>query len=549
MNSKRLLIPFLVLAYSSICTVAAAAEQRVFADVVLFNGRIFAADASLSTVQALAINGDRIAAVGGNAAIKRLAGPQTRQVDLSGHSVIPGINDAHLHLSVLPPNTIQLSFKQADPTWDEVSRSIAQAAANSPDGSILMGEFGFALYFDPQVNRTALDKIAPRHSVILTCLTGHAVIANSAALSKLGITEEVPDPVGGRYERSKNGKLTGVIREYATLQVTRKLADLTSDAEAIRQLNEFFGKSAQFGITSIQDMSDAFAPNRLVALLKASVHPVRIRIMRMPLTSPAGRDAGEGLASFGHPATLIVVSGTKWMLDGTPFEGTLTPPGAWADIVRSSGDRVWTELPLTFGQTEMRDMLREALENKDQLLVHVSGYPAASAMLGALQATGGPAVWAGKRVRFEHGDGLYPDLVPLARDLGIIVVQNPSHFAAGVVAEKAFPLRSLLAAGIPVALGSDGPLNPYLNIMFAASHPARPSEAISREQAVVAYTRTAAYAEFAEREKGSLERGKLADLTVLSQNIFTAPQTELPKTTSILTIVGGKTVYDAGKLH
>ena len=119
---------------------------------------------------------------------------------------------------------------------------------------------------------------------------------------------------------------------------------------------------------------------------------------------------------------------------------------------------------------------------------------------------------------------------------------------AGFSGDQAFPLKSLLAAGIPVALGSDGPLNPYLNIMLAAQHPAHPSEAITREQAVIAYTRTSAYAEFAEHNKGTLESGKLADLAVLSQDIFSVPLADLPKTQSILTVVGGKVVYDAGQL-
>lgn len=107
------------------------------------------------------------------------------------------------------------------------------------------------------------------------------------------------------------------------------------------------------------------------------------------------------------------------------------------------------------------------------------------------------------------------------------------------------PLRSLLAAGIPVALGSDGPTNPYLNIMFAITHPDRPSEAITREQAVIAYTATSAYAKFAEKDKGTLDPGKLADLAVLSQDVFTVPAQVLPKTKSVLTLVGGKAAYDA----
>jgi hypothetical protein len=166
-------------------------------------------------------------------------------------------------------------------------------------------------------------------------------------------------------------------------------------------------------------------------------------------------------------------------------------------------------------------------------------------------------VWSGKRLRFEHGDGVLADMLPRMKKLGIIDVQNPTHLGMisvmpelfhGKPFEKTQPLKSFLDAGIPLALGSDGPLNPYLNIMLASLHPDRPSEAITREQAVIAYTLTSAYAEFAEKEKGSLEPGKLADLAVLSQDIFTIPPPEMPKTLSVLTIVGGKIAFDAKNL-
>jgi predicted amidohydrolase YtcJ len=132
----------------------------------------------------------------------------------------------------------------------------------------------------------------------------------------------------------------------------------------------------------------------------------------------------------------------------------------------------------------------------------------------------------------------------------VIVAVNPAHFAEPEIFHRRygtryFPMRSLVEANIPVAVGSDGPMNPFLNIMFATTHPYNREEAISRRQAVEAYTRGSAYAEFAEKEKGTVTRGKLADLTVLSQDIFAAPDPELPKTQSILTIIGGRIVYDA----
>jgi hypothetical protein len=201
----------------------------------------------------------------------------------------------------------------------------------------------------------------------------------------------------------------------------------------------------------------------------------------------------------------------------------------------------------------MEAMLGESLRSGDQLLVHLVGDRAVEDFLKAMTATGGPAVWSRRRVRIEHGDGLMPDLIPKAKELGVIVVQNPSHFTIGELLAKRYgperaahsqPFRSLMEAGIPLAIGSDGPLNRYLNIMLASNDPSRPHESLTREQAVTAYTQTSAYAEFAEKDKGRLEPGKLADLAVLSQDIFQVAPPLLPVTESVLTMVGGKIVYN-----
>jgi predicted amidohydrolase YtcJ len=292
-----------------------------------------------------------------------------------------------------------------------------------------------------------------------------------------------------------------------------------------------------------------------VKLFEATPTPIRIRIMRMPGTTPAGRDTLEGLSVPRHPSPLITVSGTKWMLDGVPLENTFTPRENPSVPAGQSLDYGARYLPLTFSEKEMQAMLRESLADGDQMMFHVSGYLSTAAMLNAMQATGGQQVWDGKRVRFEHGDGLFPDLIPRAKEFGIVVVQNPTHFETGllfgptrVTYKEVQPFFSLLAAGIPLALGSDGPLNPYLNIMLATMDPGRPTEAITREQAVTSYTLTSAYAEFAEKDKGSLVPGKLADLAVLSQDIFQVPASDLPKTESVLTMVGGKIVLDSGTL-
>ena len=272
-----------------------------------------------------------------------------------------------------------------------------------------------------------------------------------------------------------------------------------------RSLRDTFSEAVKWGITSIQDMSNAIEPGR-VALLKEVPTPLRIRVMAMPLTTTNGRDTHEGRSVPRNPAPLITVSGTKWLLDGVPIEFTLEPRDSTMGQGPPPLDFLARRLPPTFSEQEMEAMLHESLQNHDQLMVHISGYPAALAMLNAMQATGGKDIWLGKRVRFEHGDGLFRDLIPRAKEMGVVVVQNPSHLSAGPafadMFQEAQPLRSLLTAGISVALGSEWPTNPDLNIMFAATDTNRPSEAITREQAVIAYTLTSAYAEFAEKEKG-----------------------------------------------
>jgi predicted amidohydrolase YtcJ len=524
-------------------------------DAILYNAKIFTAEGR-QFVEALAIHGDRIEAVGDSARIRKLAGSSTKQIDLGGRTVIPGLNDAHNHMRIRPADSVDLQFAGPDPKPPEMMEAIAGAVSKFPTGTFLLATIGTAIFRDSTVDRAGLDRVAPSHPVILTTFTGHALILNSAALTKLGIAENEPDPMGGRYEHSEDGRLSGVLREYAGVRASRKLADLTSDKEAIVELRETLADAAEHGITTLQVMSEKMTPARYVELLKQVPTPLRVRIMRMPMTMPTGRDLNEGLSVPRNPSPLITVSGTKWLLDGVPFEGTFAPRQR---LVASSATKIepfFRNLQMSLPIEEVGAMLRETVQADDQLLVHVTGYAASAAMLDAMQKAGGEKVWATRRVRFEHGDALFPDLIPRVKQLGIIVVEQGTHLdVSGIApevmpsirAEKSQPMQSLLAAGIPLVLSSDedGPSNPFLEIMLAIKHPNHPSEAISRKQAVIAYTLTAAYAEFAEKEKGSLAPGKLADLAVLSQDIFTVPVDDLPKTVSVMTMVGGKVIYDA----
>jgi predicted amidohydrolase YtcJ len=549
---KKLTTKAMIAVACVVCAWSHAPAQEAKPDTVLLNGKIFTGVASRPYVQAVAILGERIVATGDTKTIQAMAGPKTNAIDLHGGTAIPGINDAHHHFQLGPPE-VDVDLHAMDPTWTQVKDGIVAAIAKNPPNSLISVAIGFKVFGDTSVDRDALDQIAPHNPVSLGTFTGHGMILNSAALRFYNISEDQPDPLGGHFERDAKGRLTGTLREYAIMNIERAAADRVPDSAAIAQLRQQLDEEAKYGVTSIQELSISMAPSRAVSLLETIPTQIRVRVVRMPGTTAAGRDIDEGKGVPAHPASLITVSGSKWLADGVGVEGTLTPRGEWKIPAKPPFDSLVSDLPLEFPEREYRAMLQESIKNNEQLLLHVSGNRSVETILEDIDASGGKSVWNGRRLRFEHGDGIYPDQFARIQQDGIIVVQNPIHFAPivppGVVAfEKAQPLKSLLAAGIPLALGSDAPPNPYLDIMFATNPGNRPSEGITREQAVTAYTLTSAYAEFQEKEKGTIEPGKLADIAVLSQDIFTVPTPELPKTVSVLTMVGGKLVYKAADM-
>ena len=547
---KRIL--FLLSLAASLSAYAAAP------DLILFNGKVFTSDPANPNAEALAIRGERIVAVDTTKNISALAGPNTKRIDLGGRVVVPGFNDAHFHHMPNPEGvTVRLPMPPGafvpEPTWDEVLAALPAAVQQARKYEWFYANVGQTVVNDSRATRDPLDKFAPENPVLVGSWFGHGNLFNTAAMRRVGIGEEQPDPMGGRFGRfAVTQRVTGMVYEYAGWPAFRVLEESCTDEEIIRSLKQLAGEAAQFGITTIQNMT-YLKPNRYVELLRRADFPLRMRVIRWPATDTHGRDLKEGLDVPLHPAGAprVTVSGTKWVLDGSPLERGMAVRGEYRDRPGWSG-------ALNFSDSEIQAMLRETIARKDQSLLHAVGDKTVEAVLNAMEAVDADAShWPARRVRIEHGDGLLPDLLPRAKKLGVVVVQNPTHFDPGVAHfferfgtnHPYLPLRSLAAAGIPLAFGSDGPMNPGLNILFAQLHPARPGEGITREEAVTAYTRGSAFAEFAEQEKGSLAVGKLADLAVLSQDIFQVAPPELPKTVSVLTLVGGKTVHDSGVLR
>ena len=462
---------------------------------------------------------------------------------MQGRLIMPGFNDAHIHLGV-DPDGLRLPLRGLGASWEETKAAIEVAVRQTPLGTWIFGMVGATVVMNEDVTRFALDAIAPNHPVLLRAYYGHGYVASSKAMPLLQITGS-RGPAGGYLERVSGAKkVNGRFWEDAEWRPNRSLAGQVSDEAIIKTMRGMAQEAVGYGITSMQ-MFSPISVDRFARLLVRARLPIRIRAIPFPLTDVAGRDLAEirGLTALTLPPSRVTASGIKWVLDGTPFE-------RGAVLRRPYDDRPgWNGRPNP-PESDIAAIIQESLDFKQPLLLHAVGDRTVEIVFNALDRYGAAVDWPSRRVRIEHGDGVVGDLVSRALKLGVIVVQNPTHFSEPELCRRRWgttmmPLRSLIDAGIPVALGSDGPMNPFLSIMFAASHPYNPREAITREQAVRAYTHGSAFAEFTETEKGTLSSGKLADVIMLSEDILAAPLPVLPRARSVLTIVGGEVVYDA----
>ncbi|HEU4539006.1 MAG TPA: amidohydrolase family protein, partial [Polyangiaceae bacterium] len=370
-----------------------------------------------------------------------------------------------------------------------------------------------------------------------------------------GLSETEPDPFGGHYGRVPGSNvLDGSVHEYAEHLLSRKLFDTASDDALARAYEDFSRQAAQLGFTTIQDMALGLTRARSLRVLARADLALRVRSICFPLTPD--ESCAVDPVSLPGLGPRVYADGFKWITDGSPIERGAFLEAPYSDAPETRG-------VFNFEPVALQGMLSRGLlgpPRRNQALVHAVGDGAVDNVLAAVAATGGAAAWRGRRLRIEHADLLFPDHFGELTDLGAVVVQNPLHLGVPELLTRRFgperiamaqPLQTLRELGIPLALGTDAigaVSSPWLDVFLAAIHPTRPSEALTVEQAVSAYTHGSAYAEFEDFQKGKLAPGRLADLAVLSQDVFTAPLPALPATRSVLTVVGGRVVWDAGEL-
>ena len=534
-------------------TALAFGAQRVGAtpqapDLALVGGKVFTSDTTRPWAEAVAIRGERIVAVGTTADVRRLAGSRTRVIDVGGRVIVPGFNDAHDHILAGSPGTnVSMGGPQLDAAGDEVLDSVRAVTARVPRGTWIRVEIWAKAFDDTTLRRPALDRAAPAHPVAIYTGWGHGMIVNTAAMRALGIRDTEPDPLGGWYERETQGRLTGRLYEYAGWNARRRHRALVPESTMVENLRRFAQRELQLGITTVHDMGLNYAPATQVRVLRAAQLPIRMHVYKHSIPSASSLNIAEWDGVPERPAPLVVVSGRKWILDGAPpgLDGLMFTRGP------QPGRPGWHGR-FDFPIDSVRRMLADAVQRREQLAFHVLGDSAVAIIVRLMETVAPDSVWRPLRLRFEHG-GIVgtPDLWARAAAKGMMIVGNLQLIPDARVLPKAFldslagGFRPEVVSRFPLGLGSDGlGRSPFAGMANALRFPFEPRP--SREYLVRAYTWGSAYAELAETQKGSLAPGMLADIAVLSQDIFTVPVEALPRTESVLTLVGGRVAWNAG---
>ena len=570
--SARLAAVLLAAATSAGCGPQPATEapEPEFADLVLRGGKVVTVDPALGTVQAIAVSGYRIAAVGDDAAIAARIGPHTEVIELRGRLALPGFIEGHGHFLGLGRAQQILDLAGAA-SWDAIVEQVAVAVDGAEAGDWI---FGRGWHQDkwlepPQPNvegaplNDGLNVVAPDNPVYLGHASGHAAFANDAALAAAEIGEQTPDPAGGTIVRAANGRATGLLRENAQdlveEAIARHEARLGPEAfEAIqRQRAQLAGQQAlRFGVTSFQDAGASFAEIDLLRRLEdEGTLKVRLYVM---VRSESNAALAERLASYRMTAQgndFLTVRAIKRQIDGA-----LGAHGAWllapySDLPNSSG---LVLEPLE----EIEEAARIALQHGFQVNTHAIGDRANREVLDLYERLWSEAGVAGDdlRWRIEHAQHIDPEDIPRFGQLGVIAAVQGIHAAsdgpwipARLGPERAertsYRWRDLLDAGAILNNGSDAPVEPIDPIAsFHASVSRRmnngegffPSQAMTRMEAIRSYTLDNALSAFEDHVKGSLTPGKYADIVVLSEDILTIEESEILKAKVDYTIIGGE---------
>ncbi|MGD2091915.1 MAG: amidohydrolase [Candidatus Aminicenantes bacterium] len=562
-----LTIFFLVLAIGLI----PAGKKSQTADLALINGKIVTMEKSKPVVEALAIRGGRILAVGSNQAIKSRIGDSTRTIDLEGKLAIPGFIESHGHFNSLGYSQMQLDLMKVK-NWDEVVDMVKAAVSKAKPGEWIRGRGWHQEKWDrvpnPNVDglpfHDSMSRISPANPVLLRHASGHSCFANAKAMELAGIDEKTPNPEGGEIVKDKNGNPIGIFRETAQRRL-RKAQDDYLAKRTPKQVKEEQLKAIQLadqaclanGVTTFHDAWTSFETIEIYKqLFRENKLGVRINAMIGEPNERLVQDISKyKILDFADHH--LTVRSIKRLIDGA-----LGAHGAWLL-------EPYNSLPTSVGlNTEPIDAMkvtaRIAIENGFQLCTHAIGDRGNRETLDIYEEAF--KKHPGKkdlRWRIEHAQHLHPEDLPRFAKLGVIASMQPNHCTSDApyvikrLGEKrakqgAYMWRKLIDSGAVICSGTDVPvenINPIANFYAAVTRKTKDGsvfygeQKMTREEALRSYTLNGAYASFEEDIKGSLTPGKLADITVLFRDIMTIPDDEILSTEVLYTIVGGKILY------
>ncbi len=531
-------------------------------DVIFLNGDIYT-QATPARAQAIAVRDGRILAVGSNEDIRKLKRGHTQVVDLGGHFVMPGFNDAHVHLGAGGLRHLEVDLTGARSLQEMQQRIAAHTKTLEPGDWILGGGWDHTLWPGEQLpTRQDLDAVTAGHPAFLSRVDGHISIANTAALKAAGITAATPDPPGGKIDHDAKGQPTGIIRETPAETLVWSKIPAPTPAQRRRAAEYALSNAARWGITSAQDNSDW--EDFLVYEDLEREGKLTLRISEWLMFNQSLDLLEKHRAWHSADDPMLHTAMLKGFMDGSLGSRTAALLAPYSDDPGNSG------LP-QYQQGQLNRMAIERSAAGFQIGFHAIGDRAVQMALDAFAEAERDADEKHQerdfRFRIEHDQVIAPGQIRQFKKLGVIASVQPNHLLTDMHwveervgperAKRSYPWKDFLDHGVPLAFGTDypvEPITPFRGVYAAVTRKNEagtkeyfPEQKLTIEQALAAYTTGSAYAQFAEKEKGTLAPGMLADFVVLDRDLTKVHSPEILQTQVLRTVVGGKTVYQAGK--
>ena len=541
---------------------ATPSAQNAPADLIFHNAKIYTSDEANPRAEAIAIRGDRIAAVGSSADILKLKGSATRVVDARGAAILPGLHDAHGHFTGLGAS-LQVLRLRGTTSWEQIVGMVRRRAASARHGEWIQGrswdQNDWPVKEFP--SHEMLTNAAPNNPVYLTRVDGHAAMVNKAALDAAGVTKDTKDPEGGRILRDAQGNPTGVLVDQAMRLVSRNIPSV-SQAQLEEQILLADAEARKLGLTMVHDAgANTEVVEAYKRLIDAGKLQTRLYVMlRGPMSMLKPHFDKGPITNYGNHR--LAVRAVKISADGALGSRGAALLEPYSDEAGNSG-------LLVNPPEEVYAQTLAASKAGFQMCVHAIGDRANRMVMDTFERVQKEVPGSRNlRMRNEHSQILDAAEIPRFAKLNVIASMQATHATSDLpwaptrlgearVEEGGYVWQKLLKSGAIIANGSDFPVeepNPMLGLYASitrqdpSGNPPngwQPDQRLSREETLRSFTLHAAFAAHAEKDLGSLTPGKLADLVVLSKDVMTVAPKEILSTTVTTTVIGGKVVYEA----